>query len=80
MTIFHQIKSDTQQIKAVRLRSEINNSPYTQAEFLDILLTGNSLDLCAKAAKLLFEVLIADRKSTRLNSSHKHRSRMPSSA
>ena len=59
MTIFHQIKSDTQQIKAVRLRSEINNSPYTQAEFLDILLTGNSLDLCAKAAKLLFEVLIA---------------------
>ena len=44
MTIFHQIKSDTQQIKAVRLRSEINNSPYTQAEFLDILLTGNSLE------------------------------------
>ena len=40
MTIFHQIKSDTQQIKAVRLQSEINN-------------------LCAKAAKLLFEVLIA---------------------
>ena len=28
----------------------------------------------------VFQVLIPDRKSTRLNSSHKHRSRMPSSA
>ena len=35
---------------------------------------------CFKNAKKMKQAGIADRKSTRLNSSHKHRSRMPSSA
>ena len=33
-----------------------------------------------KGAKIVFASDFQDRKSTRLNSSHKHRSRMPSSA
>ena len=46
-----------------------------------LLLFGTSLQQKDTRARLvLWDCLILDRKSTRLNSSHKHRSRMPSSA
>jgi len=55
----------------------------------DVLVVGVATPLAAAAGMLARELLTpdltiimaaSDRKSTRLNSSHKHRSRMPSSA
>ena len=46
-----------------------------------ILFSGDAyVDHPSFGAAVIGRILEADRKSTRLNSSHKHRSRMPSSA
>ena len=42
--------------------------------------SGNGADAVASALKTHYDLVILDRKSTRLNSSHYSRSRMPSSA
>ena len=41
---------------------------------------SRDLSVCSLASYRVLKVSVLDRKSTRLNSSHKHRSRMPSSA
>ena len=59
-------------------KKEANKEPFNRPDGVEVKLTAKSINI--RGFLFFFILFLIDRKSTRLNSSHITRSRMPSSA
>ena len=77
MALFHFTVTQTKRSKG---QSAIASAAYRSGEKLYSEYYGEYSDYTRKGGVICSDILLPDRKSTRLNSSHNRESRMPSSA